>query len=140
EVPDAGIRLTARRQAVAAQRFSDDPSHAVTWVERRVWVLEDHLHAPPYQSHLAVPQLRDVAPVEDDPPGRRLVETEDRATDGRLPASRFTHQPDGFASFDRQRDVVDCPNVAHVPVEHKPALDRKVDLEVLDLDERASAV
>src|SRR5205807_8821047 len=78
--------------------------------------------------------------VEDDPAGGRLVETQERASDGGLSAARLADEPDGLPPFDRQRDVVDRANVADVAVEHEPALDREVDLQVLDLDKRPGPV
>ncbi len=36
---------------------------------------------------------------------------------------------------DLERDVVDGLDVAHVAIEHDPAPDREVDLELLDLDQ-----
>ena len=55
-------------------------------------------------------------------------------------------QPDSPTSptvsplLDRQRDVVDRADVADVAVEDEAALDREVDLEMLELDEWAGAV
>ena len=51
----ATARPPARRlgEAVRAQRLADDPADAVPRVERRVRVLEDHLHPPAQRPQLA---------------------------------------------------------------------------------------
>jgi len=87
-----------------------------------------------------VVQLRDVTPVEDDAAFGRLVQPDDRATHRGFAAAGLTHQTHRLAAANRQRDVVDGADVADVTVEQEPALDREVDLEMLELDERASAV
>src|SRR5919108_2667317 len=83
---------------------------------------------------------RDVAPVEHDATVGRLVQTQDRPPDGRLATAGLADEPDGLAAADRERDVVDRSDVTDVAVEHESALDREVDLQVLELDERPGAV
>ncbi len=140
ELADAAARIAPAGEAVSPERLPDDATDAVARVQRRERILEDHLHPAPQRSQLALAQRGDIATVEHDPPGRRLVEPEDRPTDGRLAAARFAHEPEGLAAADRQRDVVDSANVADVAVEHDAALDREPDPQVLELDEVAAAV
>ena len=113
-----------------------DAPDRVPRVERGERVLEDHLHAPAQRPQLRLAERRDVLPVELDAPGGRLVQADDRPPDRRLPAARLADEPERLAALDRQRDAVDGLDVADVPVEHDPALDREVDLEIVDLDER----
>src|SRR6185503_9197900 len=82
----------------------------------------------------------DVLAVEDDLPLGRPVETDHRPADRRLAAPRLADEPKRLAARDRQRDVIDRLDVADVPVEHDPALDRKIHLQILDLDERPGPV
>jgi hypothetical protein len=112
----------------------------VARVQRRVRILEHHLHAAAQRPQLVCTKLRDVLPIEEDSAFCRLVEPEDRSAHGRLSAAGLTDEANRLASIDRQRDVVDGTDVADVAVEQDAALDREVDLEVLDLDERPSAV
>ena len=103
-------------------------------------ILEDHLHTPSQRPQLGLIELRDVLAVEVDGSLGRLVEADDRASDGGLAAAGLADEPDGLALLDRQGDVVDRADVSHVPVENEAALDREIDLEMLELDEWAGAV
>src|SRR5205085_1608775 len=132
--PSAGFPPAG--EAVRPQRLADDPPDAVPRVERGERILEDHLHAPPQGSELAFAERRDVAAVEDDSAAGRPVEPQDRAADGRLPATRLADEAERLAAADRQRHVVDGADVADVPVEDEPAPDREVELEPVELDER----
>src|SRR5207247_10981687 len=95
---------------------------------------------PPRPPDLVRAELRAVLPVEEDAPAGRFVEAQDRAPDRRLPAPGRADESDGLAAANRQGDVVDRADVADVAIEHQAALDREVDLEVLELDERACTV
>src|SRR4029077_14942069 len=140
QLTHARAGLVPARQPVAPQGLPDDASDAVAGVERRVRVLEHHLHPPPQWPELGLTELRDVLTVEVDRSLGRLVEAGERVAAGGTSAARLADEPDGLTFLDRQRDVVDRPDVADVTVENEPALDREVDLEVLELDEWAGAV
>src|SRR5205823_4389288 len=88
QLADARRRLATSREPMGAERLADDPADAVAWVERRERILEDHLHPSAERAELALAQARDVLSVEEDPAVRRLVQTQDRPTDGRLAAAR----------------------------------------------------
>src|SRR5215218_7076315 len=81
--------------------------------------------------------MRDVLAVEDHLALGRLVEAQNRAADRRLAAARLADQAERLAAADLERDAVDGLDVAHVTVEDDPALDREVELEALELDQRA---
>src|ERR671915_2603092 len=120
-----------------AQRLADDSSHAVPRIERRVRVLEHHLHASSQRAQVTLTEVRDVLSVEDDLAVGRLVQPQDRAADRRLAAARLSDEAKRLAALDVECDVVDRLDVAHVPVEHDTALDREVNLQVLETDEGA---
>ena len=124
-------------QTVRTQRLADDPADAVARVQRRERILEHHLHPPPQRTQLALAELRDVLPVEQDASGGRLVQPQDRPPDGRLAAAGFADEPKRLAALDLERHVVDRTDVADMPVEDDAALDRKPDAEVFQLDEVA---
>ena len=67
-----------------------------------------------------------------------FVEPQDGAADRGLAAAGLAHEAERLAAPDLKRDVVDCPDVPDMAVEDEPALDREVDLEVLELDEPAA--
>jgi hypothetical protein len=133
ELAHAGGGRPSSREPVHAQRLADDPADAVARVQRRERVLEDHLHPSAEGAEIAFLQVRYVLPVEEDAAVRRLVEPQDRAPERRLAAARLADEAEGLPALDRERDVVDGLDVPDVAVEHDPALDREVDLEVLDL-------
>jgi hypothetical protein len=56
------------------QRLADDLLHREARVERREWVLKDHLHLPADGLQSALAESGDVLPGEDDAPTGRLVE------------------------------------------------------------------
>jgi len=136
EVANLCVGLALGRETVGPQWLADDASNAVAGIEGRIRILEHHLHATAQRPQLVLAQLRDVATLEQDAPGGRLVEPQDRATDGRLATPGLPDEPDRLTALDLQRDVVDGTDVADMAIEDDPALDREVDLEVLELDER----
>ena len=129
------MRVLALREPVHAQRLAHHPPDRVTWVERRVRILEDHLHPAPQRAELALAQVGDVDAVEDDLARGRVVEAQQRAPDRGLAAPGLSDEPEGLAALDVDRDAVDRLHVADVAVEHDPAADREPDLQVLDVDE-----
>ena len=69
------------------ERGAYDPSDRVPGVERRVGVLEDHLDLAPQRAHLALTQVRDVVAVDHDLAAGRLVQPDQQAAGGGLPAA-----------------------------------------------------
>src|SRR5512133_165652 len=124
------------RQAVDLHRLTDDPSDAVPRVQRRERVLEDHLHPAAKSPDGSLAPLSDVLAIEEDSASGRLVEAQDRAADGRFSAPGFADEPERLAPLDLQRDVVHRLDVADVAVQQDPALDREVDLQVLERNQR----
>ncbi len=132
-------RLAPADEAVHPERLSDDATDAVARVERRERVLEDHLHPAAQRPQLVVPEVRDVGAVEDDLPGGRLVEAQQRAADGGLAAAGLADETKRLPAANVEADVVYRADIADVPVEDDAGLDREPDLEVLDLDQAAVA-
>ena len=140
QVAHARRGVLAAAEAVCANRLGHDAADAVPRVQRRERVLEDHLHPAAKRAQLLLAELRDVLAVEHDPSVRRLVQPQDGAADRRLAAARLADEPDRLAAVDRQRHAVDGADVADVPVEDEAALDREVDLELVELEQRPAAV
>jgi hypothetical protein len=108
-------------------------------VERRVGILEDHLHLAPQRPHLAPAELRDVAPLEEDPSGGRFEELEDEAGSRRLAAAGLTDKANGLTGIDLEARILDGVNTPDFPLKENPARDREVLRQVLDTDERIPA-
>jgi hypothetical protein len=122
---------------VNLHRLAHDPRDAVARVERGEGILEDHLHPATQFADASLATLRDVLAVKEDPARRRLVETQDCAADGRLPAARLADEAERLAPLDLKRHVINRFDVADVAIEQQAALDREVDLQVLERDERS---
>ena len=104
------------------QRLGEQRAHAAARVERRVRVLEDHLHPGADRSERAVAEPRDVASFEADRAAVDVVQPEQRPPKGRLAAAGLAHNAEGLAGAERDRDVVERAK-APPPTERTAAAD-----------------
>jgi hypothetical protein len=81
-----GLRA-ALREVMHLERLADDVADGHARVERRVRVLEDHLHPAPHAAHLLATEGRELGAIELHRTRRRLVELEDRAAGRGLAAT-----------------------------------------------------
>src|SRR6185436_17217106 len=79
------LRLVAD-DAVHLERLGDDLADGHARVERRIRVLEDHLHLAPHAAQLARRERRDVDALEPDAAARRPLEQQHAAAGGDLAA------------------------------------------------------
>ena len=124
---------------VDLHRVADDRAHPLARVERRVRILEDHLHLAPQRSQRARAEIADVPAVEDDPARRRLVEADDRPAERRFAAARLADETERLALPHGEADVVDRVDPRDLALQ-QPLADREVLDEVRDLEERTVAV
>src|SRR5690606_5165069 len=101
-------------EAVDDQRFGDDVADGHPRIERRHRVLEDHRHPPAYPPEIAFGKRPDVDPVEVDPPGRGLDQSQDGESGGGLTAAGLTYEAQRFASPDCPIDAIDRLHVGDV--------------------------
>ncbi len=120
-------------QIVDLQRLGDDVADRHARVQRRVGVLEDHLHLAAHLAHLAAVQLGQVLAVEDDLAAGRLVELQDGAAGGGLAAAGLADQAEGLALLDVERDAVDGLDRADLALEDDALGQREVHDQVVDL-------
>src|SRR2546421_684634 len=78
--------LFAAREVMDLERLADDVAHGHSRIQRRIRVLEDHLHTAAHLPHVLAAEPRELDAVKLDFAGGRLVELEDRPTGRRLPA------------------------------------------------------
>ena len=98
----------ARDEPVRAQWLRNDPSDPPARVEARIGVLENHLQAPAQcGGSLTAVQPGQFLTGKEDASAGRAVEPDHEPRDGRLAASRFADESEGFASTDREVDAVD---------------------------------
>src|ERR1017187_8529741 len=81
-------------QPVDHERIGDDPADRLARVQRRVGVLEDHLHLAADRLQPRAPQLRDVATLEAHLARRRVEQPSDQAGRRALAAARLADQPE----------------------------------------------
>src|SRR5260221_275814 len=134
-----GLRLAAR-EVMHLERLADDVADGHAWVQRRVRVLEDHLHPAAHLPHRLAAELREFDAVELHFAGRRLVELEDRAAGRRLPATRLADEAEGLALLDEEVDAVDGAHRADLALEDDPLRQREVHLERLHVEQVLAAV
>ena len=119
---------------VDPQPLADALADRRAWIERAERVLEDDLHAAPVRLERGPLEARDVHPVEDDRPRRRLDEAEQQPPDRRLAAPGLPDEAERLAPPDLEAHAVDRPDEAHRALQ-QPALDREVLDEVPDDDQ-----
>src|SRR3954447_3783106 len=123
-------------EAVDAERLADDRADRLARVERRVRVLEDHLHLATERLELALREAGDVPAAVLDRPAGRVEQAGDQARRGGLAAAGLPHQAERLALHDVERHAVDSVHGADLALEQDPARDREVLDEVADLDQR----
>src|SRR5258708_37688175 len=75
---------------------------------------------------------RDVLAVEDDRSAGQLLPPDDATAEGGFAAAGLADQAERLPGPDLDADVVDGVHPAHLALEHDPALDREVLLQMLD--------
>jgi hypothetical protein len=125
-----GLAIVAPRSLVNPARLVQRGAHAHARVQRRVRVLEDHLHAPAQLAQLASARRADVHALEPDRPAVRLDEPDEAARQRRLAAARSTRDAEDLAARERERHVVDGPVAGERAAQHLEP--RPAQAELLD--------
>ena len=110
---DPFLQFLSARQTVGDQRLGDDVQHGHARVQRRVGVLEDHLHVPADLPQPALVQLGDVdrcvggLELEIDRAVGGLDGTQDAPAQSRLAAAGLAYQAKCLPFVDVEVDPVD---------------------------------
>ncbi len=132
---DAPHPLGARGDAVHLERLADDVARGHARVERGERILEDDLHLAPVRPELGRAQARDVVAAELNGARRRLDQTQDEPSDGRLAAAALADEAEGFCRADGEADPVHRAHMPDRPLQQ--ALSHgEVLLEAADLEHR----
>ena len=75
-------------------------------VQRRIGVLEDHLHAAAIGGQRLFTEVGDILPVEENPAVRRLIQANKTAADRRFAAAALADEAEGFALLNGKAHVV----------------------------------
>jgi hypothetical protein len=122
-------------QAVDHERLADDRSDRLARVQRRVRILEDHLHLAAQRLQLSPRQVCDLLARDLDAAARRLEEPVDQARRRRLATACLADDAERLAALDVERDAVHGAHSADLLLEDDPPGDREVLDEVADLHE-----
>src|SRR4029079_17263479 len=92
ELLDRPLALTlALAQPVDDERLLDDRADRLARVQRRVRILEDHLHLAPQLLQPRALDVGDLLALEADRAGRRLHQAQQQTRRGTLAATRVAH-------------------------------------------------
>jgi hypothetical protein len=105
-----GAGALARKNPVHLERLTDDLTDGHAWVERRVRILEDDLHAPSDFPERLLFDLGETLVIVVDLSGGGLFELKDATSCRRLSASRLTDKPEGLAPGNVKADPVHSPD------------------------------
>ena len=93
---------TLGRYALDAERGAHDLANGVPGIQRRIGILEDHLHVAPQRPQLRILEMADVAPFEGDLPAGRLEQPSQQPGRRTLAASRLTDDRERLSALDRE--------------------------------------
>ena len=126
-------------QLVDLQRVRERGLQRHPRVQRRVRVLEDHLQVPALRAQLTLGQADELLAAQLHAAAGRAHEPEQRAAERRLARARLADQAEHLALVEVERDAVDGLHRAAAAAGEARAeapVQREVDLEVADLDQR----
>src|SRR5215470_1292192 len=122
EIRHTLLALAPALHAVDQERLADQIEQGHARVERREWILEDHLHLAPDRAQLGLAERgevdhRAVRQPHGDLAAGRIDRSEDAPRRGGLAAAALTDQAQGLALVDVKVDAVDRAHVAHRPLQ-----------------------
>ena len=129
-------RRAAARDAVDAQRLGEHRADRHSRVQRRVRVLEDHLHPATHLAQRIPLQSGHVHAVELDPTVGGVDQPDHGSSERRLAATGLPHQAERLATLDVERDAIHGAHGADLTLEDDPLGDREVDLQPFGAQER----
>ena len=129
------LALAAPRELVDEHGLADDRARRHPRIERRVGVLEDHLHLLAIGHHPHRVEIGDVFAVHADAALGRLEQLEHGPADRGLAAARLADEPQRLAAPDVKRDPVDGPYMSGDSRKDSPA-DRKELLQLVNVQNR----
>ena len=104
--------LLLRAHVVDRHGLRHDLADGHTRVQARIWILEDELHVAAHLLELLVAHLRDIFALEIHLARGGVGQPHDGAARRGLTAAGFTHEAEGLARMDLERNIVYCGNNA----------------------------
>ena len=118
-----------RPDVVNLQRLRDDTSNRHTRVQRRIGVLEDHLHFAAHLTQVFALERDQVGALEFDIAGSRAIKLQDRSPGSRFAATAFTHQAERLAPEYVEAHVVHGLDRADSALDDQSRIDREIFLQ-----------
>ena len=126
QVADPRVDVATGRDPVQFHGLADDLADPLAGVQRRVRVLEDHLHLASHGPHGPPRPADEFLALELDRTRRRRGELQDRPAQRGLAATGFADQAQRLALVDGEADAVDGLHPADLAVDDDSRLDREV--------------
>ena len=92
---------------VDPHRLADDAADGMAGIQRRIGVLEDHLHPRSEFAQLLFAEVREFDVAQPDLPGRRAMELEHSPSGGGFAAPALADQPKRFAREELEAHAID---------------------------------
>ena len=96
------LLLGRRTQAMDFHRFANDSAHRHLRVQRRIRVLENHLHLLAELTHVLFIQAANIDALIKNLAPCRFLKTKHSTSNRTLATARFSHKAEGFAALDGQ--------------------------------------
>ena len=132
---DLLVLLLTLGDVMDLQRLGDDAAHGHAGIQRREWVLENHLHVAPIGNQVVRAELGYVLALVIHDAFGRLIDLQNGAASGGFTTAALSHQSEGLTALDVERDVIDGVNVADRPLDEQAATHGEVHFQVPDFEE-----
>src|SRR6218665_432025 len=134
---DKRVRITAARHLMNTTDLKDRRTHRHPWIQRGVWILENHLDATPERAQVAALGCANILAPEKDPSRVRFHQTDDAPGERALSAAGTARQAQDFALRNVQGHTVNGTMDPTCAACRPPAPKDKVLRQVLNRQNRA---
>ncbi len=135
EVVNAVAKLSAARNTGYNEWFGDRVSDRHPWIQRGERILEHHLKPTTYSAKCRTSQVTYPAAAKVHLALDGFDDLEDCPTERALSAARFAHESERLSFLDGERNAVDRPNCAYLPLEETRS-NGEVNPQVIDFKQR----
>ncbi len=122
------------------ERLGNDLADGQPRVQRTERVLKDHLHLPAERASGGFAKAGHRLSAPNDAPGRDRRQPHDGSSRRRFSAARFADNCQSFPFVDVKANAVDGANHAPLPLPNRPVSHRKMNLQLIHLEQRQARV
>src|SRR6185369_15452604 len=102
--------LATRTTAMDLEWLLEQRTDSAAWIERRVRILEYHLHLRPQAAAQCSIRVRDVLAIEQQRTGSRRLDHRHLPRERRFAATRFADDGERASLYELERNAVECAN------------------------------